>query len=246
VKALVVARETLEALAALPLFATTPLLRPWHTRWGATAQEARSAMPGDEYFPRAQFQATRAITIDAPPCEVWPWIVQVGYGRAGFYSYDLLDSLGRPSAERIVSELQAVKMGDWVPMSPKVSDATAFKVDSFEAPVRLVWRKPDSTWSWRLDPAGSGTRLVTRVRVVYDWRKPGMALFSVFLIEFGDFAMMRRMLKGSGGGPRRLSDSRLTAIQARSCVPARRAGRRSTGGCHPAGNRAPGRSSPGW
>ena len=195
-KPIAIAREELDVLVALPLFAVTPLLRPWHTRWGATPSELRSAMPGDERFPRAQFHATRAITIDAPPSAVWPWLMQVGYGRAGFYSYDLLDSLGHPSADRIVPELQAVHVGDWVPMSPTVNETTAFKVDSMEPPVSLVWRKPDSTWAWRLDPAGDGTRLVTRLRIVYDWRKRGSALLSVILIEFGDFAMMRRMLKG--------------------------------------------------
>lgn len=71
-------REVLQTIMALPLFAVTPLLRPWHTRWGATREEATSAMPGDEYFPRAQFQATRAISIDAPPCDVYPWLLQVG------------------------------------------------------------------------------------------------------------------------------------------------------------------------
>jgi hypothetical protein len=196
VKPIAIAVQTLEVLATIPLFLISPLLRPWHTRWGATPAESRSAMPGDEYFPRAQFQATRAITIDAPPSEVWPWVLQVGYGRAGFYSYDLLDGLGRPSAETIVPELQTVRVGDWVPMSPKVNDVTAFKIDSLEPPNRLLWSKPDSTWSWRLDSAGGGTRLVTRVRVVYDWHKPAMALTSVVLMEFGDFAMMRRMLKG--------------------------------------------------
>jgi hypothetical protein len=149
-KPIAIARETLEVLVTLPLFAVTPLLRPWHTRWGATPAEARSTMPGDEYFPRAQFQATRAITIDAPPSDVWPWLLQVGYGRAGFYSYDLLDSLGRPSAERVVPEFQAVGIGDWVPMSPTVNDTTAFKIDSFELATWMLWRKPDSTWSWRL------------------------------------------------------------------------------------------------
>ena len=86
-------RQSVEVVAALPLFAATPLLRPWHSRWGATASEVASTMPGDELFPRAQFQATRAITIAAPPSAVWPWLVQVGYGRAGFYSYDLVENL---------------------------------------------------------------------------------------------------------------------------------------------------------
>jgi hypothetical protein len=111
-------------------------------------------MAGDEKLPRAQFQATRAISIAAPPCEVYQWIVQVGFGRAGFYSYALLDSLGHHSAERIVPELQAVNVGDWVPMSPTVNETTVFEVDSMEPPVSLLWRKPDSTWAWRLDPAG--------------------------------------------------------------------------------------------
>jgi hypothetical protein len=195
-KPLAVAGQTLDVLAAIPLFVLAPLLRPWHTRWGATREEVHSVMPGDEHFPRAQFQATRAITIDAAAGDVYQWILQVGFGRAGFYSYDLLDSLGHPSAERIDPELQSVKVGDWVPMSPTVNETTAFKVDSFEAPRWLLWRKPDSTWSWRLESIGRGTRLVTRVRVVYDWKHPGSALLSVFLLEFGDFAMMRRMLKG--------------------------------------------------
>ena len=189
-------RQTLDLIVAIPLFAVTPVIRPWHTRWGASPTEVGSAMPGDDLFPRAQFQATRAITIDAAPNEVWPWLVQVGFGRAGFYSYDLLDSLGPQRAERIVPELQTLSVGDWVPMSPTVTATTAFKVDSFDPAAWLLWRKPDSTWSWRLDPAGQRTRLVTRIRVVYDWHKPAAALLSVFLIEVGDFAMMRRMLKG--------------------------------------------------
>ena len=191
-----VLREVGATIVALPLFAVTPVLRGWYTHWGATRAEAHSTMPGDEFYPRAQFQATRAISIKAKPCDVYPWLLQVGFGRAGFYSYDLLDSLGRPSADRIVPELQKVGIGDWVPMSASVNETTAFRVRSLDPSGSLLWRKPDSTWSWRLEPEGDGTRLVTRLRVVYDWHKPSMALLSVFLIEFGDFAMMRRMLKG--------------------------------------------------
>ena len=68
--------------------------------------------------PRPTFNATRAISIAAPPAEIWPWLVQVGLTRAGWYSYDLLDNLGRRSARRIIPELQHLTVGDVIPMSP--------------------------------------------------------------------------------------------------------------------------------
>lgn len=156
-------------------------------------------MPGDAMFPHAQFKSTRSITINAEPAAVWPWLVQVGCGRAGFYSNDLLDNLARPSATTIVADLQHLEIGQWVPMSPSSTptEKTALRVDSFEAESWLLWSKPDSTWSWRLTPTTSGgTRLVTRIHAVYDWSHPLTAVLGVVLMEFGDFAMMRRMLRG--------------------------------------------------
>lgn len=189
--------ELRTVLADLPRFVTSPLYRSWHARWGATPAELAAPMPGDELVPRAQFQCTRAITIDAPPKAVWPWLVQVGCLRGGFYSNDLLDNLGRPSAREIVAELQELEVGQWAPMSPRPSDATAFKVEGFEVNQWLLWRKPDSTWAWTLTDVGAEkTRLVTRVHTRYEWRKPTSALIGLLLMEFGDFAMMRRMLRG--------------------------------------------------
>jgi hypothetical protein len=89
--------------------------RPWHSRWGATGDEVMLQMPGDELIEKPTFNVTRAITIHAQPEEVWPWIVQIGYCRAGFYSYDLLDNLGKPSADRIIPELQNIEIGTWIP-----------------------------------------------------------------------------------------------------------------------------------
>ena len=185
-------------LADLPLFLTAPLFRRWHLRWGATPCEVEAALPGDELLPQAQFRCTRAITIQAPPTLVWPWLVQVGCLRAGFYSNDLLDNLGHPSARAIVPELQQLEIGQWVPMSPKApSDVTAFRVAEFEVNQWLLWRKPDSAWVWKLTDTGDGTtRLVTRVHAVYQWRHPLTAILGAVLMEFGDFAMMRRMLLG--------------------------------------------------
>ena len=121
-------RSVLDALSGLPLFATAPLCRRRHLRWGATDDEVRGPMPGDDLVPRASFNATRGITIAAPPQKVWPWIVQMGYKRAGFYSYALLDNAGHESPSVVLDEFQDPQVGDWMPMSGTVNETTAFRV----------------------------------------------------------------------------------------------------------------------
>jgi hypothetical protein len=158
-----------------------------------------SALPGDERLPRSHFVCTRAITIDAPAAAVWPWLVQVGCGRAGWYSHDLLDNLARPSAREVVAELQHLEIGQRVPMAPGApTEMNSFRVEGFETDRWLLWRKPDSTWAWRLTDLGGHTRLVTRVHAAVDWRHPVTAILGMVLMELGDFAMMRRMLLGIG------------------------------------------------
>jgi len=187
----------LDALGGLPLFTTAPLYRRWHLRWGATDEEVRGPMPGDDIVPRASFNATRAITIQAPPERVWPWIVQIGYRRAGWYTYDLLDNAGYESADHIIEEFQHPKIGDWIPMASKVNETTAFRVKALETNQWLLWEKPGSTWAWKLIPlANGGTRLITRLKATYAWESPAIALMTLILMEFGDFPMMRRVLKG--------------------------------------------------
>jgi hypothetical protein len=151
-------------------------------------------MPGDDLVPGCQYVITRAVSFDTPPSAVWPWLVQIGFGKAGFYSNDFLDNFGHPSADHVVNEFQDLHVGNWVPMFSKVNDTTAFKVAAFVPDESLLWQKPDSTWSWVLTPTSSGTRLVTRIRILSRWNKPAEAVFSLFLNEFGDFAMMRKML----------------------------------------------------
>jgi hypothetical protein len=207
------AQSTAAVLVALPQFLTAPLYRHWHLRWGATDAEVAAAMPGDALVPEPSFTATRAITIAAPPEEVWPWIVQIGTGRAGFYSYDLFDNAARPSADCILPEFQETRVGDWVPMSGTVNETTAFRVTLFEPNRWLLWAKPHSTWAWGLTPVDGGTRLVTRLKEQYPWRaSPGLALFTLILFEFGDFPMMRRLLLGIRQRAERLAGQRTAAV----------------------------------
>jgi hypothetical protein len=190
------ARQVRDAVADLPWYVISPFLRHWHLTWGSTSDEVDAAMPGDQLLPRAQYRTTRAITVGVPPGEVWPWLVQVGYRRAGWYAGDLLDNFARPSIRHLVPELQDLRVGQWLSMVPNPSERTAFRVDSFEVPSWLLWRTPNRSWSWRLTALEGGrTRLVTRLKTLYEWRRP-LAPVTLLLMECADYPMMRRMLRG--------------------------------------------------
>jgi hypothetical protein len=186
--------RALLGMAAVAATATAYLrtYRPWQLRWGATAAEASRVLPGDDLVDSPTFDATRAITIGAAPWQVWPWLVQVGIGRAGWYSYDLLDNLGRPSAPKVIPELQDIQPGDLLPMSP--DGKHGIRVHALDPPHWMIWGTPgDTSWVWVLDPQPDGTtRLLTRVRSKAQ-RRPSSLVFAV-LLELADFPMMRRML----------------------------------------------------
>ena len=189
---LTVSRVTAASAAAVGF----AIYRRWHLSWGADPDEVTAAMPGDELLPVAHLQATRAITVDAPPEGVWPWLVQVGFGRAGFYSYDLLDNLGRHSATTLLPAWQHPWPGDVAaPMTRPARIDTAFVFGPIVENEHMVWSKPNSTWAWQLTPVGAHrTRLVTRLRQRYELT-PALPI-TVGLMELGDFPMMRRMLRG--------------------------------------------------
>ena len=194
------------ALRALPIMGVglsiiyLRVIRPWQLRWGATDDEVRRAMPGDEIIRHPTFNATRAVTVEAPASNVWPWIVQIGFGRAGWYAYDLLDNLGRPSAKQIIPQLQHIEAGQLIPFYQGIGapEGVGLKVKAIEPGRWMLWwddKSQDSTWAWVLYPIDrQQTRLVTRVRMRYRWTKPSI-LFNL-LVEFADFIMMRRCLLG--------------------------------------------------
>ena len=171
------------------------VVRPWQLRWGASDDEVARGMPGDEVVARPTFVATRAVTIEAPPEAIWPWLVQTGFGRAGWYSYDWIDNLGRPSAERIIPQLQHIAVGSYIPLGP--GDNSGFWVRAFLADRWMLWadKKGGVTWFWGLYPVdGRRTRRITRVRLRYDWLSPWI-VFNLAL-DVGDIVMMRQCLLG--------------------------------------------------
>jgi hypothetical protein len=171
------------------------VIRPWQVRWGATDDEVARPMPGDGLVPDPTFNATRAISIAALPVDVWPWLVQIGCTRAGMYSVDWIDNARRPSAERILPEHQHIEVGQFVPMT--TDGKQGMLVKSFAPYEHVLWVAKDgrSSWVWALYPEADGTtRLVTRLRVRYDWRPPW--LFYYLLQDAGDIVMIRATLLG--------------------------------------------------
>jgi hypothetical protein len=169
--------------------------RPWQLRWGATDAEVKRAMPGDEIVSKPSFNATRAVTIHAPAQNIYPWIVQMGVTRAGWYSYDLLDNLGRRSAESLLPEYQNIQIGDLIPISPDGKQGMWVKY--FRKNKWMLWwdKKGDTTWIWEIHPEGENQfRLITRIRVKS--RLFSSAVLFNLLTEFFDILMMRKSMLG--------------------------------------------------
>jgi hypothetical protein len=180
--------------------------------WGATEQELQQALAGDELLPDATAWTTHAITIAAPNHAVWPWLVQMGWGRAGWYTYRWVDRLlfpaNGPSADRILPHLQQLEIGDHVPDGPPATDCW-FTVEQLKPDRLLVlrstrhlplsWRQRglamDWIWSWHLDePIPGRTRVVQRNRMrLHPWWFERAFLGTIVP---ADFVMARSHLRG--------------------------------------------------
>ena len=163
--------------------------RPIHPLFGETAR----SFSGDDLVPHAKLVWQHGITIDAPPSKIWPWLIQMGCRRGGWYSYDGLDNGGLPSAERIVPVLQHVQADEIFPMSPTQHDTFVVRMVEPERALVLGDAAGGMSWAFVLEPLDQErTRLVSRVRATYD--NPALALlFKVFWRPV-HFAMQRKQL----------------------------------------------------
>lgn len=191
------------------------LVRPWQRRWGATDEEVQRAMPGDELIAQPDVKLTRAVTIRAKPAGIWPWLVQIGQGKGGYYSYDWLENMAglkMKSAASINPEWQQLKVGDIIPAEP---GGKGFKVLAIEPEHFLIIGSieaidegvfegfkqmfPVFTWTFVIDPIDGGqTRLISRF---CGKGEPSQSLkfagkFAGFISEPIEFVMTRKMLLG--------------------------------------------------
>lgn len=171
------------------------VVRPWHVRWGATDEEVARAMPGDELVVQPILNTTRAITIDAPPEAIWPWLVQLGQGRGGWYSYEWIENrvfgLDIHNAQRILPQFQSLKVGDVIPTGAPGADIPVLAIEPNRT--LLLGGAGVSTIAIGLYPLETGgTRLVMRNRSRFGW-SPG-AIFWLLLMDPGTFIMTRKML----------------------------------------------------
>ena len=157
-------------------------------------------MPGDELEPNPTFLATRAIMIDGTPAAVWPWLLQMGYSRAGFYGYDILENLGSGrgirSADRILPEFQHFSVGDEVP----ISAVARMRFQAIEPDRFLIWTGgldiAEGAFTWALYPVDSRhTRLLSRIRWRHHSAQPDLLVLDLFT-EFTDHLAVRKVLRG--------------------------------------------------
>ncbi len=177
------------------------IARPYQLNWGATHDEIGQAMPGDELDQTPTFLATRGITINGTPEQIWPWLLQMGYNRAGFYGYDLIENQGSTSgmksAESILPEYQQFKVGDVVP----ISAAASMKFFAIEPDRYVIWTGENGVggFTWALYPIDkTQTRLISRIRWTHHLSPPVTLAFDVFT-EFADHLAVRKILQGIKG-----------------------------------------------
>jgi hypothetical protein len=198
-KHLIAALSVIGLIGALYYF----VARPYQLTLGATRTEIERAMPGDELDPNPHFLATRAITIRGTPEQIWPWLIQMSYNRAGFYGYDILENIGSArglrSTKKIIPEFQNFHVGDEVPISA-IHSMVFYAIEPNQY---VVWSgegdvERDSI-AWALYPLNEGhTRLVSRVRFSYQLTGP-ISVCMVMFVDLADHIAVLKILQGVKG-----------------------------------------------
>jgi hypothetical protein len=197
-------------------------VRRWFGRWGTTREELTRTMAGDALIARPTYSGTMAITIDARPEHIWPWLVQMGYQRGGLYSYDWLDRvfgfLDRPSATCILPEFQDLAVGDKIPLGRGPSWPVAV-VEPCRKLVLDMRNIGDFDWVWQFGLYAideNRTRFVSRssVRARSVWARLG-----TYAIEPAGFVMTRRMLLGLKNRAEALAVRPVTPVSGRHRPP---------------------------
>ncbi|WP_338758130.1 SRPBCC family protein [Nocardia vulneris] len=174
------------------------LLRRWCLTWGATEDEVAREMPGDELLTAPDVIATRAITIATSPGAIWPWLVQLGPGRGGAYTYDWIENLlglNMHSANEVLPQFQNISVGDSFALG---TSGRRMRVAVLEPEHALVFASTDGNWVWSfgLYPTDGGTRLVSRNRIAVPGARLPNRLFNRLVMEPGSWVMERKMLIG--------------------------------------------------
>ena len=171
------------------------IIRPWQLRWGASQTEVKLILPGDNIVLKPNFNATRAITINASPEIIWRWIIQIGSKRAGWYSIDWIDNGGVKSSKEILPQFQNIAVDQFIPFTP--DQKNGMWVKDFQSYQYILWvdKIRNATWLWYLIPDGNNnTRLLQRLQTKYVWK--GFWIIYYLLFDMGDIIMMRACMKG--------------------------------------------------
>ena len=174
------------------------------TRWGATDDEVRADLPGDDVVPNPKIQTTYAISVSAGPDALWPWLAQLGQGRGGLYSYDWLENLigcRIHTADRILPQFQSLAPGDEIRMGPegypffRVVDAQPGKWLTMQAADPKTREPGTGSWSFVLrEEPDATTRLLNRQRIDHGPDLMSIIAWKVITVPLG-FLMAQRMLR---------------------------------------------------
>lgn len=193
------ARRTVKRIGSSLLLASAAVgayfrfLRPWHMTWGATEAEAHGEVAGDELMPEAGIVSTRVVEIEAMPFAIWPWLVQMGPGRGGAYTYDWIErrlGIDIRNVDRIVPGLQGLAVGDEIQMP-----GYNMRVERLDKERAMVSRSSNGAWLWafELRPTDGHTRLISRNS--FDTSRLRLQDWLAYpIIEPGSWVMERKML----------------------------------------------------